>query len=323
MFKDINFYLTLVGLIIGFIGIYLAWHHRYPGKVTYVREGLISLFNDVVRSMPELAVTYEGEPVQSNLVILRGHLFNSGHKDFTPDMIDQPLSFDLPTGFKWLRASITSTSKGLKAESSIKDNLLSLQFDLNLFRCKEHISFEALVEVPDIKDSKELPAYRLNKALKINHRIADTRSVDTIELPTNPKEVTLWKKSGTFAFLSYLIAFGLVLPIVSYFLDKPAEFEYTLNNNGKYFQAEVKPKSTGEVLIKSKDGKIQYTQTSEEFFGNRSWTAKAIATKRRFSTYRTVAVTLFLFGFLAVMELLEYRRSIKLYKLLNNTEIVN
>lgn len=322
MLRDINFYLTLLGLIIGCTGIYLAWRHRYPGKITYIREGLISLFNDVVRSMPELAVTYEGAPIQANFVILRGHLLNSGRKDFTPDMIDQPLSFDLPVGFKWRKVTITSRSNGLKAQSETPRDS-SLVFNLGLFRCKEHISFEALVEVPDIPDSKETPAIRLNKVLKINHRIADTRPVDTSVLPADPNDEKLWKKSNISQFLILLLVFAVLLPGLNLFVDKPAEFEYSIRKNENVFQAKVQPKATGDVVIKSKDGNIKYTQGSEEFFRDKTWTAKAVPLKQNFWSYLSPALVLTIFGLFAIMDVVEYRRSVKLYRLLKEPELAD
>lgn len=315
MLKDPYFYFTILGIILSVIGVYLALRYKYPGRITYVKEGALSLFNDIVRTMPELAVTYEGQPVQANLIIMRGHIINTGKKDITDEMVSQPLTFNLPYGFKWRKVNITAQSGGLDAKYEVKNNT-SLLFNFGLFRCNESISFEALAEIPNETNTKESVALRLKKSITITHRIADTRKVEERTLPNDPFENKSWLRTDTFLFLVYLFIFVILFPFLEIIFGKPATIQYTITRDGKTFLAEVIPKSNGELKIKGIDHNIKYYQTSEEFFQDRSWSAKSVMKKKGITTYITPAILLTTLGFFAAHELMERRRAIKLYKLL-------
>ncbi|MDO8139919.1 MAG: hypothetical protein Q6358_00330 [Candidatus Brocadiales bacterium] len=320
MLKDPYFYFTILGIILSVIGVYLTLRYKYPGKITYIKEGALSLFNDVVKTMPELAVSYEGQPVQANLIIMRGHIINTGKKDITNDMISQPLTFSLPHGFKWKKVNITAQSNGLDAKYEVKNDA-SLLFNLGLFRCNEYISFEALAEIPNEINTKESAALRLKKAITISHRIADTRKVEERILPNDPFEAKSWIRTDTFLFLVLLFIFVILFPILEMIGEKPAIIQYTITREGKTFLAEVIPKANGELKIKGINHNIKYYQNSEEFFQDRSWSAKSVVKKKDMTAYILVALMLTGTGFFAAHELIERRRAKKLYKLLKKFEL--
>lgn len=315
MLKDPYFYFTILGIILSVIGVYLALRYKYPGRITYAKEGALSLFNDVVRTMPELAVTYEGQPVQANLIIMRGHIINTGKKDITDEMVSQPLTFNLPHGFKWRKVNITAQSDGLDAKYEVKNNT-SLLFNFGLFRCNESISFEALAEIPSETSTKESASFRLNKAITISHRIADTGKVEERILPNDPIKTKSWISTDSLIFLAYFFIFVILTPVLELIVGKPAMIEYTITRDGKTFLAEVLPMANGELKVKGIKRDIKYYQTSEEFFQDRSWSAKSVMKKKGITTYITPAILLTTFGFFAAHELIERRRAIKLYKLL-------
>ena len=58
---------TLATIVLGGWGIYLAVKRRYPGRITFIIEDSIGLFDSIVRNLPELAVLYKGESVRQNL----------------------------------------------------------------------------------------------------------------------------------------------------------------------------------------------------------------------------------------------------------------
>jgi hypothetical protein len=101
-------------------------------------------------------------------------------------MVEQKLAFVLPSDFRWLTAKIVGSSGNVKATIAIQDN--SLVFTTGLFRCNEFIRLQAIAETPidaAAKDKKhETIEDRLEKAISITHRIADTQKVAKLELPT-------------------------------------------------------------------------------------------------------------------------------------------
>jgi hypothetical protein len=176
--------LTIVGLIatvaLGSFSIYLVLRRRYPGRITFIKESSIGLFDSIVKNLPDLSVLYKDEPVNENLVLLKGILHNTGSIDITEAMIKKALAIKLPEGYRWRAHKIVSSSSEVQADIK-KVNPTTLEFEIGLFRCDEHIRFEALAEVPIQQDSSEQrvedAGVRLTRALIISHRIAETRKV--------------------------------------------------------------------------------------------------------------------------------------------------
>ena len=100
---EINHIWSIVGITVsagfGVWGIYLAIRHRYPGRITFVTEQLIELFDDIGNTLPGLSVVYNNEEVSKNLVLLNGALINTGSIDISPSNIEKPISLRLPNEF--------------------------------------------------------------------------------------------------------------------------------------------------------------------------------------------------------------------------------
>jgi len=123
-------------LVFGVWGIYLAVRQRYPGRILFVKEDCIGLFDSIVRNLPELSVQYKGIPVKENLILLKGFFLNTGSKDISQGMVEQRLRAVLPGGYRWLTARLVAASPAVKADVRVTSET-SLEFDLGLFRCGE------------------------------------------------------------------------------------------------------------------------------------------------------------------------------------------
>ena len=69
---DTTSVLTIAGItatvILGSYSIYLVFRtQRYPGRIAFVKETCIGLFDVLVRNLPELSILYEDKPVSENL----------------------------------------------------------------------------------------------------------------------------------------------------------------------------------------------------------------------------------------------------------------
>jgi len=168
----------LATVLFGFWGMYVVIRRRYPGEVTFVVEDCIGLFEPIVKNFPGLAVLYQAEPVSHGLVLLKGTLHNTGHKDIIPEMVGKSITLHVPEDFKWLAAKIVDSSPDVHA--SVEEDPTSLRFATGLFRCEEYFRFEALAEVP-FSDSDQSIERRLLTPLKLSHRIPAARAIRAAE----------------------------------------------------------------------------------------------------------------------------------------------
>src|SRR5207245_2650945 len=123
------------------------------------------------------------------------------------------LAFALPSDFRWLTAKIVGTSGNVKASLAIQDS--SLVFATGLFRCNEFIRFQAIAEVPanGVKKNETIED-RLDKAISITHRIADTQKVASLELASagaGKRRVRRYTFMSIVATVLIAITFGITL----------------------------------------------------------------------------------------------------------------
>ena len=204
-----------VSVLFGAWGIFLSIRNRYPGRITYVKEQTIELFDSIGKNLPDLSITYKNQKVKENLVLINGAFLNTGKIDISPSLAETPITMSLPKEFKWLTAKVVSTSKDLTAKLDFKDEN-NVILTPSLFRCGEYIRIQALAEVPmpiDNEDtSKEIKMGKhLEKALSFTHRIMNTRKIDQRKI--NDQDVYKKAKRSSIILLSASIAAILVLGV--------------------------------------------------------------------------------------------------------------
>jgi hypothetical protein len=127
MIMDISNSFAILGLLAtivsGIVGTYLAVKRRYPGRLVFLNEQCIALFQDLVKNLPEMQVLYAERSVSENIVLLKGVVANTGSKDISRDMVSQPLCACLPEGFKWLEAKVVSASAGVQGNIQVDKNM--------------------------------------------------------------------------------------------------------------------------------------------------------------------------------------------------------
>lgn len=158
-------------------------------RITYALDQLIALTRDITQNFPDLGVTFRGEPVSENLVLLKGYFINTGRRDISPDMIEDRISVNLPSEFEWVQCKVVESSPSLRA-SATKCNEQRIEFEVGLWKRKEYLKFEALAKVPvleadDIPDGG--PGVRLRGALSFAHRITDSKRIEQTRVPRSSK----------------------------------------------------------------------------------------------------------------------------------------
>jgi hypothetical protein len=83
---------------------------RYPGRISFIQEDCIGLFDSIVRNFPEIVISYKNTPVGKDLVLLKGAFLNTGTKDVTKEMVAVPLTVALPAAHHWLTARVVAAS---------------------------------------------------------------------------------------------------------------------------------------------------------------------------------------------------------------------
>lgn len=310
--------LTILGIVVtvalGAWGLYLTVAQRYPGRITFVKEGCIGIFDSIVRNLPELSVSYEDKPVSENLVLLKGFLLNTGSKDITPTMAEKSLTIDLPEDFRWLTAKIVSTSPSVRASAQCAAQ--RLYFEMGLFRRGEHIRFEALAEVPAQTDRGDSSLGEiLEQALTFHHRIADTRKVDRQELPTTSQRKR--RKYRSILMGTQLLVLAVLVVFATWFDTGRAEIQYSLvRSDSSVVDVTVRPKLNGTLELRGAQDEFREVLPIKSFYFDRKWAPKVIARRLDNLTILLVAFSAmiaiaFLFGSAA-----EWRRIKRLTKLL-------
>jgi hypothetical protein len=209
----------LATVVFGVWGLVVVLRRHYPGEISFVREPNLALFETIVKNIPELTAEYNKKPVGPGLVLVSGALLNSGTKDISEPMVEGKLTFSVPDGFKWLTGKIVGASPNVKSSLAVEDR--NLTFSTGLFRCSEFLRFQAIVEVPMSAPEGALHSdanitKRLDEAIKIEHRIADTRAVVIIDLPARQRR----QRSAGFRMRMAVVNTAAYLALISYFCVK-------------------------------------------------------------------------------------------------------
>ena len=271
--------------VFGGLTIWLARRRRYPGRITYFEEGSIGLFDAIVRNLEDLSVIYKNKPVSENIVLLKGYIVNTGTKDITPAMIEEPLALKLPEGFKWLDVKVVSSSTSIKAGLEIKKET-SAEFDLGLFRVNEYVQFQALVEVAAIQAQAEggraeTPTWRLKKALKALHRIADTEKTIVSKLPSTQ---SFTEFIGPFVFVTLIgLAFigltGRNILTRGGFGNKELHYLVTTQSGGT-IETKISVDQDGMLVVKGVDTPLEQRQSAKDFFAGCNLTPKIVESSK-------------------------------------------
>lgn len=58
-------------VVFGLLGIKVAIKWKYPGKITFLKEDVIDLYNSVVKNISDLKITYKESQIVENMFLIR------------------------------------------------------------------------------------------------------------------------------------------------------------------------------------------------------------------------------------------------------------
>ena len=297
---------VIATLIFGLLSIYLFARRKYPGRLVFMEEQCLPLFEDLVKNLPRMQVLYDDKPVSDNLVLLKGLILNVGSKDVSREMIEQPLQIVVSDGFKWLAAKIVSSSPGVKGRVTTLGEA-TLEFDLGLFRCEECIRFEALVEVPRNAPEGTEPATEFRRIMSFRHRIADTAKVEKRPMPG---PASPWETIFQFIFL---LIFALATIAVLQSQSSERRLYYVAPNSTATDTVEASPINATQIKLKGVNSKYE-TVIPMSLFKTFS---PIIGPRRRNWVFRTYIACIFMIlGGFVFSETKKYFRTFRLRKII-------
>lgn len=195
-----NVIYTLLGYILGVIGIYLTIKYYTKKKITFI--------NPIWRSYDDLDNLIDKDNTESkNLFIYSTSILNTGNKDFDKLNIFSPLTINFSSDYRIIHSKIISKSDNF--EIILKQDENQVGFDWELFKVNEYFRFMCVIKC--INGITEMPK------TKFNHRIADLNDV-------NEYEITFRQNKWITIFLILLFFFigicGLSLPWRSNVIEK-------------------------------------------------------------------------------------------------------
>jgi hypothetical protein len=251
-------------IVLALLGIIATWFYGVKARrriqLAFYEESCISLFESIVQSLEGIEINYEKKPISQNLVLLKGCIVNTGNTDIDKNLIHKPLTLRLPSSFKWLRASIVSSSPDVNAIYELSDpNGLTFRWDL--LKPNEYFRFDALAETPAKHGNGEKaqsPGRALEKNVDLTFRISGLSSVDEerIHFPTRLSigDVSHWVFWFLIGLLYIIIAFTRYYPekLIHYKLEQ---------SNGDKIEVSMEGTETGHILLKEVGG--AFTDTIE------------------------------------------------------------
>lgn len=260
-----------VSVLFGTWGIILAIRNRYPGRITYVKEQTIELFDSIGKNLPELAVTYKKQQIKQNLVLINGAFLNTGKIDISPTMTEDPITLSLPEEFKWLTAKVVSTSEKVNADINLKDEN-NIILTPSLFRCGEYIRIQALAEVPIPENSennskKVKMGSHLEEALTFSHRIMNTRKIDQRRI--YEQDVYKRRKRFSLIMLAGIVTLIFVFGVIFFIKGVPSQLTYNYKaKNGNSYVVTIEPRDNNKVKVKDLEGKFEIETNLNDCFAN-------------------------------------------------------
>ena len=267
----LNMFLGLLGIIItiivGAMGIIYAYRIRSIPKITFLEHNFFSLFEEIIKYMDGINITFENIQVGPSLLMLKASFINNGTVDIDSSMVHEPLKIKLPENCKWKRIKITKTSPNVNVNFKMSDVIT--EFDWDLLKKSEYFSFDALIEVIDTpKESIEIDykyIEKLSEKISTSHRITNLEKIDKENLYSIMKPRRL-KERVPLLIINLILGFLLLIFVFTVPIQSLKDTHYIIkdlkNNNMEIKLVYLK---NDNILIKSIDNKYKEVLAVDEF----------------------------------------------------------
>ena len=320
---DISLILTIIGLgatfIFGFLSIDLFKRKKYPGKLTFVKQSSVGLFDSFVKNFPQISILFENKPIKDNLIYIKGSLINDGNIDIEGNRIEKPISIKLPDKYSWINCQITDKSQNLTSHISFENNK-NLALNFGLFRKGEFIQIEGLIEAShDILNDDDI-----FDSIKFDHRISQTQKVSKTNLLSEDqlkkKKVKISQRVWH-STVQMFIPFVLITIVFLFANSEEIKYKTIENNINSEYRATAK--RNGKVELTNLKTSSKKVITISEFQDK----DKYIPFVPEKNLVQTLKSNLFLIPFFLIMLLIsifsdywQVKKNLKIYQILKNKE---
>ncbi len=264
----------LATTLFGLWAIAAAFRFSRNVRITYALDQAIVLIDDITQNFQDLGITFRGEPVSANLVLLKGYLINTGRRDISLEMVEDQISVHLPPEFEWVDCKVVGTSPSLQADVE-RESTQEIKFTTGLWKRKEYMKFEVLAKVPVVEADAdnppdEKPTTRLRKAMSFTHRIADSDRIDKTRV-TRPSRITtipfpfslMGSAKFKFTLAGVCLVFGVLMLVGAKFdFMSTKQLGYTVTVDGSKHVVTVRVKKDA-LLLSGQDGFSRESSLSE------------------------------------------------------------
>lgn len=304
---------VIATIVFGFLSFDLFKRKKYPGKVTYVKLSLIDLLNNVANNFSEIKLLHDDSPIKKNIIYIKGALLNNGDIDINSQLTEKDISVHLPENCKWLDIKATEHSEGLTTNIETEHNEVAT-FKFDLFRKREYVQFEGLIEA----SNGDIRAETIENELTFKHRIENTSKIETKKL-LSEKEIKKKKKKAilysiVLFFLIVIISLTMILNVFGtreekvYFTKNKASVEELYKVSIKNDLIELNP-----IIGDGEDFSISVNEFNNDY----SASSKKLTFWQKFKEqYWILSFQLGFFLIIVLWELLEINQAKRLSKIL-------
>lgn len=154
IFSELSEWLKVIIPIV--FGIWGVLYIRKP-KFYYLERSNIKLYQDIVKSIEGISITYKGQAIQENLRFVSGTIILKSHTDIRKDEIDEEITIICPdTKALWRHFEIVKASNGFRPKYEVTGNTVLIH--RSLLKRDDYVTFSGLL---DSKISNILIGHRI------------------------------------------------------------------------------------------------------------------------------------------------------------------
>jgi hypothetical protein len=212
---DASLLWTVIGTIVTIVGTYLgylSWRGQPKTKIFFFAKQHLKLYDDLVSKIDDLEIIYRGQPIRSNMFVLKGAFICLGPNDIDASNAAKALILTINgEDAKWHTYETVVKKDNLDLDLSTNGKELVINF--RLFKNRDYFVLEALAQSDSL-------------SFTINNRISNVPNVITATVGIEKKIKNTLQEFA----LAWIIGFGLFIPVLYFVIPARIEPTYFKNN---------------------------------------------------------------------------------------------
>lgn len=149
-----------IPIVISIWGIYFI----RKSKFYFIEKRSVKLYQDIVKSIDGLSITFNEEQIRENLILFSGSIIYSGHNDIKADEIDREITIYSPdNSARWLHFEVRNSADFFSPEYRIEENKVIIS--RSLWKKDDFIDFSGLIDSPKNNIKISFRIYNVNNKI--------------------------------------------------------------------------------------------------------------------------------------------------------------